>query len=273
MDFPAALGEMPVIEWASAINTRHSVRTFTSRPVEPDALATLHNHCARLPGRSVARVVVVEKVPPDVFTGLVVGSYGRVVGAGSVLLVIGRPSERAVQESMGYLGEAALLQATAMGLGTCWIAGSFDRGIASQLADITADEQIFAISPLGYAEERPRTGERFLKAVVRAKHRRAIAEVAPGFDAERWPDWAAEGVRLARIAPSAVNRQPWRFELEPGSVMVSVVDRGIQGSISRLVDVGIAMLHFEVGARLLGAQGMWQLLDPPGVARYRVIAG
>jgi hypothetical protein len=95
-----------------------------------------------------------------------------------------------------------------------------------------------------------------------------VTELAPGFDAERWPDWAAEGVRLARIAPSAVNRQPWRFDLEPGSVKVSVVARGAEGSISRLLDVGIAMLHFEVGARLMGASGTWQLLEPPDVARY-----
>ena len=266
MHFPAAITDMPVAEWASAANTRHSVRTFTGRPVEAETLAALHDQCARLPGQSVARVVV-DKAPSGLFTGLV-GSYGRVVGANSALLVIGKPSERAVQESMGYLGEAVLLQATTLGLGTCWIAGSFDRSIAFQSGDIGSDEQIFAVSPLGYAEERPRPGERLLKAMVRAKHRRPIAEVAPGFDAERWPDWAAEGVRLARIAPSAVNRQPWRFDLEPGSVVVSVVTKGVEGSISRLLDVGIAMLHFEVGARLMGASGTWQLLELPRVAQY-----
>jgi nitroreductase len=174
---------------------------------------------------------------------------------------------------MGYLGEAALLQATAMGLGTCWIAGSFRRDVASRLADLGVDEQIFAISPVGYAEERPRRGERILKAAVRSKQRRPIADMASGFDAEPWPDWAAEGVRLARIAPSAANRQPWRFDLEPGAVTVSAVERGVDGSISRLLDVGIAMLHFEVGARLLGALGTWHLLEPPVVARYQVGEG
>ena len=81
--------------------------------------------------------------------------------------------------------------------------------------------------------------------------------------------WAAEGVRLARIAPSAVNRQPWRFELDQGAVTVSVVGRGAEGSVSRLLDVGIAMLHFEVGARLMGAQGTWELLEAPRVALFR----
>lgn len=272
-DFPASLVDMPVAEWASAINLRHSARTFTGRPVERQTLYTLGVYCARLPAPFVARVAVLEEAPSNLFTGLVVGGYGRVIGASSALIVIGRASAPAVQEGMGYLGEAALLQATALGLGTCWIAGSFDRGVASGLVDMDPDEQIFAVSPLGYAEERPRTGERLLKAMVRAKHRRSLEEVAPGFDAERWPAWAAEGVRLARIAPSAVNRQPWRFDLEPGSVTVSVVARGAEGSISRLLDVGIAMLHFEVGARVMGDSGTWELLERPAVARFRSIRG
>ncbi len=271
--FPAALTDMPVAEWASAITIRRSVRTFTGQPVDAGALGDLRDFCSGLPGTSVARIVVAEEVPPDLFTGVIIGSYGRVVGARSALVVIGRSEARAAQESMGYLGEAALLQATAMGLGTCWIAGSFKREIASKLAEVGEDEQIFAVSPVGHAEERPRRGERLLKAAVRAKKRRPIDDMASGFDADQWPDWAAEGVRLARIAPSAANRQPWRFDFEPGAVTVSVVDRGVDGSISRLLDVGIAMLHFEIGARLMGVAGVWQLLEPPAVARYQVGEG
>jgi hypothetical protein len=124
-----------------------------------------------------------------------------------------------------------------------------------------------------------------MKRAVGAHKRRAIEEVAPEFDEERWPAWAAEGVRLARAAPSAVNRQPWKFELDrqtdpPGlspendrsarGVTISVVARGLEGNIPRRLDCGIAMLHFEVGARLMGAPGSWESLDDPEVARYRV---
>jgi nitroreductase len=269
VDFPVALADIPLAEWASAISARRSVRTYKERRVDPQVLDALRDFCAGLPGRRVGRIVVLDQAPPDLFTGLVIGSYGRVAGAQSALLVIGRPGERAVHETMGYLGEAVLLQATAMSLGTCWIAGSFDQAVASRLVDLEDDEQVFAISPLGYAQERPRAGEVLMKAMVRAKHRRPVKEIAPGFDEGHWPAWAAEGVRLARIAPSAVNRQPWRFQLHEGAVTVSVVRRGGEGSISRLLDVGIAMLHFEVGARLMGASGTWQLLEPPDVALYR----
>jgi nitroreductase len=269
VDFPAALAEIPVAEWASAVSVRRSARTYTERRVEQASLDALRAFSAGLPGRSVARVAVLGDAPQELFTGLVLGSYGRVVGAQSAVLVIGRPAERVFQESMGYLGEALLLQATTMGLGTCWIAGSFDRAVASRSVGLEEGEQVFAASPLGYAQEKPRTGELLMKALVRAKHRRSATEIAPGFDEEHWPAWAAEGVRLARIAPSAVNRQPWRFKLDQGAVTVSVVRRGAEGSVSRLLDVGIAMLHFEVGARLMGALGTWEVLGSPDVALFR----
>ncbi len=153
-DFPVAIAEMPLAEWASAITNRRSVRTFVDRAVDARTLAALRGFCEGLPGGQVARVVVLDEAPADLFTGLIVGSYGRVVGAGSALLVIGRTSERAVQESLGYLGEAAVLQATTLSLGTCWIAGSFDREVASRLTTLDADERVFAVSPLGYAQER-----------------------------------------------------------------------------------------------------------------------
>ena len=102
--------------------------------------------------------------------------------------------------------------------------------------------------------------------MVRAHARRSPNVIAPGCAA--WPDWARAGVELARIAPSAMNRQPWRFaRAEDGSLLVS-----FEGSdtpvISKRLDCGIAMLHFELGAREAGAAGSWELLSGRDVAHW-----
>jgi hypothetical protein len=233
-----------------------------------------------LPGLEIARVEVVRSVPDDVFTGFV-GGYGKVKGAPSALVMIGNEGDPSVQESVGYLGEAAVLEATSLELDTCWVAGFFDRKLAETLVELLPAERVLAISPLGYGQPRPRAGERLLKRAVGAHKRRPIQDIAPGFDEERWPSWSTEGARLARLAPSAVNRQPWSIELlteadpltrppEAIGAQISVVERGAEGHVSRRLDCGIAMLHFEVGARLMGATGVWDLLDPPRVARYLV---
>ena len=292
---PVALADMPLAEWAAAVVARHSARTFTGAPAEAAVLERLERFTAGLPGRGTARVVIVRELPEGIFTG-VVGSYGKVVGARSGLIVIGQENDPFCQESAGYLGEATILEANANGLDSCWVGGFFDRGLTERLVELSPGERVLAVSPLGYAQARPRTGERVLKRFVGAHKRRAIEEIAPGFDEEAWPAWAAEGVRLARAAPSAVNRQPWEFRLQTdaratsayaettsayaeatsayagptGAVTISVTDRGHFGSISRRLDCGIAMLHFEVGARLMGGAGCWEMLEPPDLARYRV---
>ena len=166
-----------------------------------------------MPAPEVARVVVVRDVPDIVFTGFV-GSYGRVLRAPSALLMVGTETARSFQEGVGYLGEAAILEATSLGAGDVLDRRFLRQTVASTLVPLAPGERVLAISPLGYAAPRPRAGERMMKRVVGAHKRKAREEIAPGFDEESWPAWAAEGVRLARVAPSAVNRQPWRFELD-----------------------------------------------------------
>lgn len=270
-DFPAALSDIPLADWTAAIDDRHSVRTYDGASLEQSMLQSLETRSRSLCRPGVARVVLVPQVPSKVFTGII-GSYGKVTGASSAFLMIGNENEAAFQESAGYLGEAMVLAATSLGLGTCWIAGFFDRRCASSLVPLADGERVLAISPLGYAHERTRSSERMIKRLAGSHARKPMEAIARDLDAELWPEWARNGLRLARTAPSAVNRQPWRFALEPdrGAVIVSAVEEGRDGGISRRLDCGIAMLHFEVGARSSGADGRWESLEPPGVARYLV---
>lgn len=279
---PVALEHVPATAWAAAVVARHSTRTYMRRTIEPGLLEHMERFVSGLPGEEVARVEVVRHVPEEVFTGFV-GGYGKVMGASSALVMIGNESHPSVQESVGYLGEAAVLEATSLELDTCWVAGFFDRRLAETLVELLPGERVMAISPVGYGQPRPRAGERLMKRVVGAHKRRPVHEIAPGFDEERWPSWATEGVRLARLAPSAVNRQPWSIELltepdpltrppEAVGAQICVVERGAEGHISRRLDCGIAMLHFEVGAHLMGARGVWDILDPPRVARYMIMS-
>jgi hypothetical protein len=81
----------------------------------------------------------------------------------------------------------------------------------------------------------------------------------------RWPEWAVWGIEAAQLAPSAMNLQPWRFRYENGAVVVGAAP-GLTGF--RRLDCGIAMLHFELGARAEGVDGAWEPLEAPDVARW-----
>ena len=77
-------------------------------------------------------------------------------------------------------------------------------------------------------------------------------------------------MEAARLAPSAVNRQPWRFYMEPNGITVSVDSSLVEWGISKRLDCGIAMLHIEVAALDCGVKGKWELLGAPQVARFTV---
>jgi hypothetical protein len=72
-------------------------------------------------------------------------------------------------------------------------------------------------------------------------------------------------VEAARVAPSGANKQPWRFRLEGGTL---VMGRAEKIYWTAPIDFGIAMLHVELGAEHAGVRGAWEHLAEPDVARF-----
>ncbi len=217
-----------------------------------------------------ARASLLLDAPPQMFTGWLLGVYGKVSSPSALVFVGDRRLPDAAARA-GYTGEAAVLEATALGFDTCWIGGGVRRGVVASVLGLGAHEHVYSISALGYARERTTMGERATSGMVRARKRRPLDTIAPGV--ARWPAWARAGVELARIAPSATNRQPWRFaQADDGVVRISFGGRDTPG-ISKRLDCGIAMLHFELGAREAGGSGRWELLSGPDVARWDPLGG
>jgi hypothetical protein len=250
--------------WLEAVSVRRSRRVYDGRRLPDDDAEALAGACETFRPYPDARIVFLREAPGTIFTG-VVGSYGKVRGAPSAFVFVADAASETGEEHCGYTGEGVVLEATARGLQTCWIGGSFSRSVARSLVDLREGEEVRAVSPVGYAVSTPPAGERLLFGAGREKHRKPLEEIAPGY--QSWPDWAKAGVDAAQLAPSAVNRQPWRFRLEDGSVVVSASARSLPGVSVRL-DCGIAMLHFELGARGHGGDGTWESLRGPDIARW-----
>ncbi len=253
--------------WYDAIERRVSRRRFTGEPIDQDVLERLAVHCqsfepVSFPSANTARVALVKRAPEDLFTGLV-GSYGRVVGAPSAGLLVGANDN---DLEVGYVGEAFVLEATRLGLDTCWIAGAFSRKRAASLVNLSAEERVPAIVALGVAETGMRNGEQRMRSIVQADARRPLEKLAPGADLTTWPEWARGALDAARRAPSGGNSQPWRFRFENG-VLVLRKARTLYWTAA--IDLGIAMLHVELGSEHEGVSGTWELpADGPDVARF-----
>jgi hypothetical protein len=255
-------------EWYDMIPRRISRRRFDGRPVSGEQRERLEELCAS-PGVDEAptRALLVDDPGQQLFTGLV-GGYGKVAGTPLAAAFVGRAANgdvpEEVQDAAGHLGEAFILEATRLGLGTCWIAGSFDKAAAAGLLGLGHDEQVVAVTPLGYPTAQQPGGERLLRTLVKASARLSVEKLAPGI-LDGWPDWAVSAVQAARLAPSGANRQPWRFRLDGGAL---VMGRAEKLYWTAPIDFGIARLHVELGAQHAGATGAWTRLPAPDVAVF-----
>jgi hypothetical protein len=261
MDFRAAAHPY-ADRWRSAIPVRCSRRSYDGTPVPAEALTALEALAADVRGPH-ARAVVLPEAPQSLFAGII-GSYGGISGARSALAFVGDRSDEA-DTWVGYVGEAMVLEATALGAGTCWVAGLFSDHVAKRLAAAGSGERVYAVSPLGTPLGHVTAKERALMGGARAKRRLEPDVFAAGHAA--WPAWAQAALPFVRVAPSAMNRQPWRLRVEGGTLVVAYAGPDTP-RISKRLDCGIAMLHAELGIATAGVTGRWEPLGGTDVARF-----
>lgn len=247
--------------WYDAIPVRISRRTFDGRPVAPDLLGGLRIHVEAFRPVPGVRVELVESAPHDLFTGYA-GGYGKIRGAAAVAAFIGPEGADA---AAGYVGEAFVLETTRLGLDTCWVAGSFDRKRTAATFSTGEGECIFSITPVGYAMARQPVDERAMRTLARASTRKPLSVLAPGADGGSWPAWAAMAARAARLAPTGGNGQPQRLRFEEGTLVVGSAPKTYW---TAPIDLGIVMLHAELGALRGGMRGRWEQADAPDTARF-----
>lgn len=247
------------LAWFEAASRRTSRRSYTGERLSQEALERLVAFCDGFRPFDDARVVFVADPATDVFKGIV-GGYGKISGAPHVLVVIADDSSPTSQQRAGYTGEAAVLEATVLGAHTCWVGGFFDPRKAGAMIDLAPTEKIVAVSPVGIAGDRPSGSERMMSSMAGSHRRKPLETIAPGNGA--WPAWARSGAECARIAPSAVNRQPWRMLFEGDRLVVARDSASEAPRVKKALDCGIAMLHVELGALAKGVEGSW--VDAPG---------
>lgn len=249
--------------WNRVLLDRHSVRSFDGAPLPRTAARALAELAPEPLGAARARMVLVEgaEAAASILTGLV-GSYGRIVGAPAVMLFIGQTRDVGHLAAVGYVGQQAVLEATALGLGSCWVSGTFSREQASRFVTLAEGEMIAAVSPVGAGREGTglrRLHDLSLRAFAGSAKRKPLGEIVQGpVDQE----WLRRALEAARWAPSALNGQPWRFRVEPGVVAVGYEPSKRRGPFvgdPRELDCGIAMANFAVAARAEGIQGQWCL--------------
>ena len=274
------------------IRQRFSCRTCDGRPIAGEQRQLLEAYLASSgpgPFGTQPRFKLVAATAGDESALKGLGTYGFIRGATG--FVIGAMKNGTGNlEDFGYLLERIILYATDLGLGTCWLGGTFTRSRFARRISATRQESVPAVVSVGYAAERQTVADSLSRQVSRGDHRLPWAKLfcgaqsgVPLTEEEAGP--YAQPLEMVRLGPSASNKQPWRI-VQDGHTWHFYLQRTPgyrEGALKRLVgiadmqriDMGIAMCHFELSARELGLTGGWTASEPgipagDGLGEYTV---
>ncbi len=165
-------------------------------------------------------------------------SYGMFSGVKSYFALAGKSNDPYLREKIGYYGEELVLEATKLGLGTCWVGGSYDK--SSSFFKPNCDESFVCVISVGETGKKT-VKEKALEKAIKTK-RKSSAEMSKVIGEA--PEWFFKGVECAANAPSARNKQPIVFEYTDGKASAfSTANAGYNQ-----IDLGIAEYHFELAS-------------------------
>lgn len=230
-----------------AIYVRHSVRTFTRQEPDKNIIDRL-----KLPVTDRFRIVVIDsKISGNI------GSYGMIKDAPAWLALV---SDRSGNANLrcAMAAERCVLAMTAQGLGSCWVGATFNSSDTVKKVGLNDGENIAAVIPFGYAASHKRILERITSAFTNSTKRKTFDEL---FDFDKsTPSAYRKALETVRLAPSAMNVQPWRAKTDRyGNVtFYSSTDNSYT-----MLDMGIALEHFKIATEQFQIKGKLEIPDSP----------
>lgn len=202
-------------------------------------------------------------------------SYGMIKNAGLYFGGYSDCDDRTIID-YGYCFEEVLLELTVLGLGTCWLGGTFGRGFVAEKLNLPDGKVIPAISPIGFSSEKRSVTEKITRFIAGSGNRKSHNKlffshsgdevIVPAVleDLRSPIDKILESVRFG---PSASNKQPWRIVVNADVIHFfcdynKTYNAMIKGFNIQSLDMGIALCHFTKAAEELRMRGRLSYSDP-----------
>ncbi len=264
---------------ADIIKRRKSVRTYEEGGLKPEDREKLINCFDSLEGPFgfKIRYMYLERDAVVEESGEKIGTYGIIKGTESYIAPVichidssdegfAKKIGKAIVE-LGYCFEQLVLYATSLGIGTCWLGGTFSRTSFAKAVGLTGNEILTIVSPVGYPAVKKSLVEKIMYKGAGSKNRMNWTELFFDKVFEKTLHSENAGVyklplEMVRLAPSASNKQPWRV-VKDGVHYHFYLKKApgyskLPGFDIQKVDMGIAMCHFELTAAEAGLKGIWE---------------
>jgi len=202
-------------------------------------------------------------------------SYGVIKGASLYFGGYSEPDDKSIID-FGFCFQEALLELTALGLGTCWLGGTFGRGFIAKALSLPDGKVIPAISPVGIGLEKRTITDKLVRKLAGSAKRKPHDKLFFNYSENNglMPMEFAKGMnslsmilKAVRIAPSASNKQPWRIVVQDNYVHLywdvdEKYNKGIKNFKIQALDMGIALCHLMRSSDELNINGTFSENDP-----------
>ncbi len=246
------------------IRKRRSVRTFDETPLKNEDAEAILSFAGKLenPYDIAIQWKLLDAKKQGLKSPVIVGTDTFIAGK--------MQQVPHAEEAFGYSFEKVVLFAESLGVGTTWIAGTMDRPAFEKGMELKDGEVMPCVSPLGHLAKRMSVRETMMRKGIRADARLPFETLffRGGFDTPLTSDAAgalSDALEAVRLAPSAVNKQPWRAVVCSNTIhFYEKRNRGFgeNGWDIQKIDLGIALAHFELVAKESGFSPVLTFEDP-----------
>jgi len=268
------------------IKIRKSIRSYESGELKHEDKKSIidlvkNNHKTVFGCKLRFEFIDASDLAPDEIKNL--GTYGMIDGAKYFIAGTIKKSEKFYcLVDYGYVFEKIILLITDLGLGTCWLGGSFNKKGFSDKIILEKDEVIPGVSPVGIISKKRNLKSSIIRTLAGSKNRKPWDKLFFNNSFLSPLEESDSGsykvpLEMVRIGPSASNLQPWRIMRENKNIFHFFIKRSKRTGYLNIqyTDMGISLCHFELAASELGLGGKWEVIDgikdnkkysvPPGV--------
>lgn len=237
-----------------AMKERRSVRSYNEQPLTPDIISKLHKIIDESYTLFGGHITIRLK-RFDIKGDFKPSTYGVIKGASDYFLMgIGEGEDSDL--TAGFQFEQIVLKAWEIGLGTCWIAGTYKGSQFDQGEKWPDGETLKIICPVGYPEKQ-RLMEKMMRLTIGSNNRKPFSELffEDDFKKSLNPENKfKEPLEMLRLAPSSTNSQPWRVLVKGNKVMFYYKPK----YPITIIDCGIGICHFYETERYNGFNGKFE---------------
>ena len=210
------------MEILELMKQRHSVREYLDKPIEQEKREVLNKLIDKV-NKQYGTHVQIFYDDPSAFKNAS-ASYGNFSGCNNYIVLVGTDAE-----TCGYVGEIIALKAQEIGLNTCFVALTYQKGVVKNKVSMEKGEKIQCNVALGYGKS------------AGANHKNKKAEDVVELKGEK-PEHFDEVVEACLLAPTAINQQKFKITAQNGEIIVKKYGFGFYLDM----DLGIVKAHKDL---------------------------